>query len=405
MPANNELIDTLNQIEKEKGIDKETIFEAIETSLITACKKNFGTSDNVKVVMDRENGDVKVFAQKTIVEEVSNEFLEIALDAAKEIDKQYKLGDIVDITITPRNFGRISAQTAKQVVVQKFREAERSKVVNEFKGKENDVLTGIVSRIDRRNVFITVGKTDLLLAASEQIPGEQYDFNQRVKVYVTEVKDGNRGPLINASRTHPNLVRKLFEQEVPEIVDGIVEIKAIAREAGARTKIAVISSNPNVDPVGACVGSNGMRVNLVVDELSGEKIDVIHYHEDPKEFIAQALSPATVLFVNVNPDDKTAGIIVPDNQLSLAIGKEGQNARLAAKLTGYRIDIKSYSSAMTDMYAEEEAKDASADEVYAEEYDDIYDEEYYDEEYDDDYDDEYYDEEYDDEGYQEPPEV
>jgi len=417
MPANIEFIDTLNQIEKEKGIDKETIFEAIEQSLITACKKHFGTSQNIRVVMDRDTGDIKVFAQKTIVDEPSNDILEISLAAAKEIDINFQVGDLVEIPITPRNFGRISAQTAKQVVVQKFREAERAKVVNEFKEKEHELLTGTITRIERRNVFITVGKTDMMLAPADQIPGEYYNYEQRIRVYVTEVKAGSRSPIINVSRAHPNFVRKLFEQEVPEIRDGLVEIKSIAREAGARTKIAVATHHGNIDPVGACVGANGVRVNIIVDELNGEKVDIVSYNEDVKEYIAQALSPATVLFVSANPEERTARIIVPDNQLSLAIGKEGQNARLAAKLTGFRIDIKSYSKAMDEMYSETEAPPAIAPEepapaevapetpeVYAEDYDgeyaDDYDDEYYDDEYEYDDDDEYeyeYDDEYEDE--------
>ena len=411
MPANSELIDTIGLIEKEKGIDKETLFEAIESSLISACKKNFGTSQNIRVAIDRQTGAVNVFAQKTVVEAVEDDILEISLADAKEISLEYDLGDMVDIVVTPRNFGRISAQTAKQVVVQKFREAERNKVLNEFKDREFKLLSGVVERIERRNVYIAVGANELILPAQEQIPGEEYYFNQRIKVLVLDVKDsGSRsGPLIPVSRSHPELVARLFEQEVPEVADGTVAIKAVAREAGFRTKVAVASQNPNVDPVGSCVGSGGSRVNAVVNELNGEKIDIITYSSNPKEFIAQALSPAIVLAVRIEEGGKSAKIVVPDNQLSLAIGREGQNARLAAKLTGFRIDIKSYSKALEESFLDNEdylGESAEKDEpvieldeaVYAEaaaEYYE-YDEEYDDEEYDDD--DEYYDdEEYDDE--------
>jgi len=423
MPANSELIDTISLIEKEKGIDKETLFEAIESSLISACKRNFGTSQNIRVAIDRENGSVNVFAQKVVVEEVDDSILEISLEAAREISLEYDLGDMVDIVVTPRNFGRISAQTAKQVVVQKFREAERNKVLNEFKDKEYKLLTGVVERIERRSVYITVGDIELLLLPVEQIPGEDYYFNQRLKVLVLDIKDSVRSgarPLIPVSRSHPELVARLFEQEVPEVADGTVEIKAVAREAGFRTKIAVASQNSNVDPVGSCVGAGGQRVNLVVNELNGEKIDIIAHSDDPKEFIAAALSPAIVLAVRVEDGGKAAKIVVPDNQLSLAIGREGQNARLAAKLTGFRIDIKSYSKAVEenfimneDMLSTPDKEKRTADDVvvdeadYAQaaaqyyEYDEEYDDEYDDEYYDDEYDDEYYDDEYDDEYYDE----
>jgi len=420
MPANSELIDTISLIEKEKGIDKEVLFEAIESSLISACKKNFGTSQNIRVVMNRENGDVSVFAQKTVVAEVEDAALEISLEAAKELDVEYNLDDVVDIAITPRNFGRISAQTAKQVVVQKFREAERNKVLNEFKDREFKILSGVVERIERRDVYISIGKNELKLPQNEQIPGEEYYVNQRLKLLVLDVKEGGGGkgnPVIPVSRTHPDLVVRLFEQEVPEVSDGTVIIKAVAREAGFRTKIAVQTTNENVDPVGSCVGAAGSRVNAVVDELNGEKIDIVAYNSDPKDFIAQALSPAVVLAVRIEEGGKSAKIVVPDNQLSLAIGREGQNARLAAKLTGFRIDIKSYSKAVEENflnnedYVELQEENVPSEADYAEaaaeyyEYDEEYDDEYdeydeydddYDEEYDDDYDDEY-DDEYDEE--------
>lgn len=349
-----EFIEALNQIEKEKGIDKEIIFEAIETSLVSACKKNFGTSQNIKVVINRETGTVSCFAQKIVVEEVTDKMLEISLKDAKEINPFFTVGDVIDIVVTPKNFGRISAQTAKQVVVQKFREAEREILYNQYITKEKDIITGIVQRKERKNIIIQLGKIDAILAPNEQIQGEEYKFMDRIKVYVLEVKQTTKGPQIYISRTHPELVKRLFEQEVPEVHDGTVEIKSIAREAGSRTKIAVYSKDPNVDALGSCVGQNGYRVNVIVNELKGEKIDVIHWNEDPKKFIAAALSPSKVLAVSINKEEQSAKIVVPDHQLSLAIGKEGQNARLSAKLTGWRIDIKSESQAKNTGFVKEE---------------------------------------------------
>ena len=340
-----EFMQALNEIVKEKGIDKEVIFEAIESSLVSACKKNFGTSQNIKVVMDRETGNIDVYAQREVVEEVEDPKLQIRLEEAHVLNPSYKLGDMVDFVVTPKNFGRISAQTAKQVVVQKFREAEREILYNQYITKEKEIVIGIVQRIEKKNVIVQIGKIDAILAPNEQIPGEQYKFMDRIKVYVVEVKQTTKGPQIYVSRTHPELVKRLFEQEVPEVFDGTVEIKSIAREAGSRTKIAVYSKDPNVDAVGACVGINGCRVNIIVSELGGEKIDIINWSEDPKEFIAAALSPSKVVAVAINPNEQSARIVVPDQQLSLAIGKEGQNARLSAKLTGWRIDIKSESQA------------------------------------------------------------
>ena len=340
-----EFMEALREILKEKGIDEEVIYEAIETSLVSACKKNFGTSQNVKVVMDRETGNIEVYAQKDVVEEVEDPMLQVSLEEAKAINPVYQIGDVVDFVVTPKNFGRISAQTAKQVVVQKFREAEREILFNQYISKEKEVVIGIVQRMEKKNVIVQLGKIDAILAPNEQIPGEQYRFMDRVKVYVVEVKQTTKGPQIFVSRTHPELVKRLFEQEVPEVFDGTVEIKSIAREAGSRTKIAVYSKDPNVDAVGACVGQNGYRVNVIVNELCGEKIDIVNWSEDPKEFIAAALSPSKVLAVAINPNEQSARIVVPDHQLSLAIGKEGQNARLSAKLTGWRIDIKSESQA------------------------------------------------------------
>jgi len=359
-----EFLTALELVAKEKGIDKEIIFEAIEASLVSACKKHFGTSQNIKVDMNRENGEVKCFTQKTVVETVEDPQLEMSLEAARELKAGYEIGDIVDIEVTPKNFGRISAQTAKQVVVQKFREAEREILFNQYITKEREVVTAIVQRKERRNVIVQMGKIDAVLAANEQIPGEQYNFMDRVKVYVLEVKQTTKGPQIFVSRTHPELVKRLFEQEVPEVHDGTVEIKSIAREAGSRTKIAVYSKNENVDALGACVGQNGYRVNVIVNELGGEKIDVINWSEDPREFIAAALSPSKVLEVKLNEAEQSAKIVVPDHQLSLAIGKEGQNARLSAKLTGWRIDIKSETQAReTNFLADEEPVVEEAEEM------------------------------------------
>ncbi|WMI81687.1 transcription termination factor NusA [Anaerotignum sp. MB30-C6] len=349
-----EFMDALNLIEKEKGIDKEVIFEAIEASLVSACKKNFGSGQNIKVLIDRETGNVACYAQKTVVEEIEDEQNEIMLGAARVLNPNYTVGDVVDLEVTPRDFGRISAQTAKQVVVQKFREAEREILYNQYITKEREVVTSIVQRRDRRNIIVQMGKIDAVLAANEQIPGEQYNFMDRLKVYVLEVKQTTKGPQIFVSRTHPELVKRLFEQEVPEVHDGTVEIKSIAREAGSRTKIAVHSKDSNVDALGACVGQNGYRVNVIVSELGGEKIDVINWSDDPKEFIAAALSPSKVVEVSLNEEEQSAKIVVPDHQLSLAIGKEGQNARLSAKLTGWRIDIKSETQAKeTNFLADE----------------------------------------------------
>ena len=336
-----EFIDALRQIKKEKGIDEEIIFEAIETSLVSACKKNFGTSQNIKVEINRETGAVDVFAQKDVVEHVEDDSLEISIEDAQAINKRFKIGDVYNEVVTPKDFGRISAQTAKQVVVQKFREAEREILYNQYITKEKDIVTGIVQRMEKRNVIIQLGKIDAVLAQNEQIPGEEYSFGDRIKVYIIEVKQTTKGPQIYVSRTHPELVKRLFEQEVPEVHDGTVEIKSIAREAGSRTKIAVYSKDHSIDPVGACVGQNGYRVNVIVSELQGEKIDIINWSEDPKEFIAAALSPSKVVAVKIDAENQSAKIVVPDHQLSLAIGKEGQNARLSAKLTGWRIDIKS----------------------------------------------------------------
>ncbi len=338
-----ELMLALEQLEKEKGIKKDIIVEAIEVALISAYKKNFGSSMNVNVNIDRETGDVKVYGLRKIAEVPDIEAMDISIEDAAKINPSLGVGDYVEMEVTPRSFGRIAAQTAKQVVVQKLREAERGIIYDEFYNKECDIVTGIVQRIEKRNVIVDLGKTEAVLATTEQTPGEEYKFNERIKTYIVEVKKTTKGPQIMISRTHPGLVKRLFELEVPEIHDGTVEIKSISREAGSRTKIAVYSRDENVDPVGACVGQRGTRVQAIVDELRGEKIDIIKWSNDIKDYISSSLSPAKVVRVDVDEEQKSAKVVVPDYQLSLAIGKEGQNARLAAKLTGWKIDIKSES--------------------------------------------------------------
>lgn len=338
-----ELIHALDQLEKEKGINKNILIEAIEAALISAYKRNFGSSQSVKVTFNAESGDVRVYALKKVSKLPANDSMEISLDEAKRLDGMLADGDVAEIEVTPKDFGRIAAQTAKQVVVQRIREAERELVYDEFSNKESDIVTGIIQRFERKNVIIDMGKAEAVLASTEQTPGEEYRFNDRIKTYILEVKKTTKGPQIAVSRTHPGLVKRLFELEVPEIHEGIVEIKSIAREPGSRTKIAVFSKDPNVDPVGACVGQKGTRVQAIVDELRGEKIDIIKWSSDPEVFISASLSPAKVIRVDVNETEKSAKVTVPDFQLSLAIGKEGQNARLAAKMTGWKIDIKSES--------------------------------------------------------------
>lgn len=338
---NSELIDALNQIEKEKDISKEILLEAMENSLVAACKNHFGKADNIRVNIDRETGEVTVYAEKEIVEEVTDKVTQISEAEAILKFPKNNLGDIVHIEVTPKNFGRIAAQKAKQVVVQKIREEERKVLFNQYYGKEKDIVTGIVQRYVGNNVSINLGKVDAVLTENEQVRGERFKPTDRIKLYVLEVKDTTKGPRITVSRTHPELVKRLFEAEVTEVKDGTVEIKSISREAGSRTKMAVYSNDSNVDPVGACVGLNGARVNAIVNELRGEKIDIINWSDDPAVLIENALSPAKVVSVDVNVEEKTANVVVPDYQLSLAIGKEGQNARLAARLTSYKIDIKS----------------------------------------------------------------
>ena len=341
---NNELLEALTILEQEKNISKETLLEAIENSLITACKNHFGKADNVHVEINRETCDFLVYAEKEVVptkDDVEDDCLQIALEDAQEISKRAQVGDMIHVEIKSKEFGRIATQNAKNVILQKIREEERSVIYNQYYEKEKDVVTGVVQRYVGKNISINLGKADAMLTENEQVKGEKFEPTQRVKVYVLEVKNTTKGPKVMVSRTHPELVKRLFESEVSEVAEGIVEIKSIAREAGSRTKIAVWSNNPNVDAVGACVGMNGARVNAIVNELRGEKIDIITWDENPAILIQNALSPAKVISVIADADEKSAKVVVPDYQLSLAIGKEGQNARLAAKLTGYKIDIKS----------------------------------------------------------------
>ena len=342
---NTELLEALTILEKEKNISKEVLMEAIEQSLIQACKNHFGKADNVHVTIDHETCEFSVYADKTVVEVVEDPVMEISLSNAKMMDSKYELGDIVQVPIQSKQFGRIATQNAKNVILQKIREEERKVLYDEYFQKEKDVVTGVVQRYMGKNVSVNLGKVDAILSENEQVKGEVYKPTERIKVYVLEVKDSPKGPKIMVSRTHPELVKRLFEAEVTEVKDGIVEIKSIAREAGSRTKIAVWSNDPDVDAVGACVGMNGARVNTIVEELRGEKIDIISWNENPALLIENALSPAKVITVLADPDEKPALVIVPDYQLSLAIGKEGQNARLAARLTGFKIDIKSETQA------------------------------------------------------------
>ncbi len=341
----NELLEALNILEQEKNISKETLLEAIENSLVTACKNHFGKSDNVKVEIDPETCAFSCYQEKTVVDTVEDPVEEISLADAHKVNGNYQLGDIVRVEVKSKEFGRIATQNAKNVILQKIREEERKVIFDEYNSKEKDVVTGVVQRYIGKNVSINLGKADALLTESEQIKGEVFKPTERIKVYILEVKSTSKGPKILVSRTHPELVKRLFESEVTEVKEGIVEIKAISREAGSRTKIAVWSNDPNVDPVGACVGMNGARVNAIVNELRGEKIDIITWDENPAILIQNALSPAKVISVIADADEKSAKVVVPDYHLSLAIGKEGQNARLAARLTGFKIDIKSETQA------------------------------------------------------------
>lgn len=389
---NNELLEALNILEQEKNISKDTLLEAIETSLVTACKNHFGKSDNVKVEINRDTCEFNCYQEKTVVETVEDPVEEISLVDAHMIDGKYQLGDIVRVTVKSKEFGRIATQNAKNVILQKIREEERKVILDEYNSKEKDVVTGVVQRYVGKNISINLGKADALLTESEQIKGEVFNPTDRIKVYILEVKSTNKGPKILVSRTHPELVKRLFESEVTEVKEGIVEIKSISREAGSRTKIAVWSNDPDVDPVGACVGMNGARVNAIVNELRGEKIDIITWDENPAILIQNALSPAKVISVIADADEKSAKVVVPDYQLSLAIGKEGQNARLAARLTGFKIDIKSETQARESGDFLDYENDYEDDEYYE-------DGEYSENEYaDNDYSEDEYTEEYSENG-------
>ena len=364
---NMEFIEAIEALEREKGISKDVLIDAIESALVSAYKKNYGTSQNVRVNIDRETGDIDVFMRRDIVEEVEDPFSQASLEEAQEIDPAYELGDVIEYQVTPRDFGRIAAQTAKQVVVQRIRETERGMIYDDYISRQSEVVTGIVQRISNDTVFVSMGRAEGILAPNEQIPGERYRVNERIKVYVMDVKKTTKGPQVFLSRTHPGLVKRLFELEVPEIQEGVVEIKSIAREAGSRTKIAVCTYDENVDPVGSCVGTRGGRVQAVVDELAGEKIDIINWSEEPGKLISSALSPAKVEMVLIDEEGKSATVVVPDYQLSLAIGKEGQNVRLAAKLCGWKIDIKSHTQYQPTLEAMAKAAEEPAEEPVAEE--------------------------------------
>ena len=364
-----DLRDALDVLEKEKNISKDTLLEAIEQSLIQACKNHFGKADNVHVMIDPETCDFSVYADRTVVEHVEDPALEISLVDAQKTNTNAEIGDVMKVEIQSKEFGRIATQNAKNVILQKIREEERKVLFDQYHGNEKEVVTGIVQRVVGHNVSVNLGKADAILAENEQVKGETFKPTERIKVYILEVKDTPKGPRILVSRTHPGLVKRLFESEVAEVKDGTVEIKSIAREAGSRTKLAVWSNDPDVDPVGACVGVNGARVSAIVNELRGEKIDIINWDENPAILIENALSPAKVIAVMADPDEKTALVVVPDYQLSLAIGKEGQNARLAARLTGFKIDIKS----------ETQARESGDFYDYDEEDDEYYDEDEYEE--------------------------
>ena len=372
---NKELLEALTILEREKHISKDTMLEAIETSLLTACKNHFGKADNVHVIIDRDTCDFELYAEKEVVEEVEDPVLQISLEDARKHDRKAQIGDFVHVEIQSKSFGRIATQNAKNVILQKIREEERKVIYQQYYEREHEIVTGIVQRYVGKSISINLGRVDALLGENEQIPGEVYKPTDRIRVYIVEVRDTPKGPRVMVSRTHPEMVRRLFESEVTELQDGTVEIRGIAREAGSRTKMAVWSNDPNVDPIGACVGVNGVRVNAVVAELSGEKIDIINWDENPALLIENALSPAKVIAVVADEDEREAIVIVPDNQLSLAIGKVGQNARLAARLTGFKIDIKSETQARESGLFEELGYDPDQEEYAGYDERDIYEEE------------------------------
>jgi N utilization substance protein A len=351
---NTEFISALSALEKEKGIDKSVLIDAIENALISAYKKNYGTAQDVRVEVDEMDGSFKVYAKKTVVESVEDETAEISLDDAQKVNIAYEPGDMIEMEVTPGSFGRIAAQTAKQVVVHRLREAERGVIFDRFIEREGEIMNAVIHRVDKNSVLLELDKAEGVMPATECVPGERYNINDHLRVYVMEVRKTTKGPQIVVSRTHPGLLKRLFEIEVPEIMQNTVQIKSIAREAGSRTKIAVYSEDENVDPVGACVGQKGARIDRIVAELGNEKIDVIPWSSDPIEFIANSLRPAKVLMVQINEGEKAAKVVVPDYQLSLAIGREGQNARLAAKLTGWKIDIKSQTQIEEALFSDEE---------------------------------------------------
>ncbi len=370
---NKEFIEAIEQIEEEKGIPKATVLEAIEAALLSAYKNIYGTNQNVRVEIDDQTGEINVYLRRDIVEDVESDAYQISLEEAREIDPEYEIGDYIDFEIEPADFGRIAAQTAKQVALQRIKEAERNLIYDDYVDKIGEVLTGRIQRKQRETLFVNIGRAEGILKEKEQVPGEKFDVNDRIKVYVTDVQKTTKGPQVFLSRTHPELVRRLFEMEVPEIEEGLVEIKNIAREAGSRTKMAVWTDDENIDPVGACVGSRGARVQNVVDELFNEKIDIITWSDDPAELISNVLSPATVEEVLIDEEEKMAMVVVPDHQLSLAIGKSGQNVRLAAKLCGWKIDIKSHTQfeemeaelAEYEEYEDELEESEAAEEVEA----------------------------------------
>ena len=368
-----ELISAMEELERERGISKEYLLESLEAALVSAYKRDFEADDNVKVTIDQKTGEIHIYSIKTVVKEYPDPILEISQEDAKKVDKKAKLGDTVEVEIKPKNFGRIAAQTAKQVVVQKIREAERTIVFNQYNDKKGEIVTGIIQKVDDKLVVLDLGKLEGVMPKKEQIATEEYNVNDKIRAYVLSVEKGAKGaPQVIVSRSHPDFVRKLFEFEIPEIYEGLIEIKSVSRDAGSRSKVAVYSKDPNIDPVGSCVGQKGVRIQNIINELHGEKIDVIEWSEDPAQFIAAALLPAQVLAVDVKEDEKFAQIIVPDDQLSLAIGKSGQNARLAAKLTNWKIDIKSESQFREMlMAAQNEGEDYDEDAENVEDVEDV----------------------------------